>query len=93
LTVIKVWGGGGEGGVVDTMDWQCASYLLLCCYLKAYKIFFLFDMTLFSAYILYKIISQKLKYNQFRLVIAEELLDGLITPEYARRGHPAAYAL
>jgi hypothetical protein len=37
-------------------------------------------MTLFNVYILYKkIISQKLKYNQFRLVMAEELLDGLIT--------------
>jgi len=39
-----------------------------------------------------KKISRNLKYNHFRLVIAEELLVGLITPEYARRDRPAAYA-
>jgi hypothetical protein len=40
-------------------------------------------MTLFNVYILHrKITSQKLKYNQFRLVAAEELLDGLIMPQH-----------
>jgi len=50
-------------------------------------------MILFNAYIMYKKkTSRNLKYNHFRLVIAEELLVGLIMPEYARRGCPAAYA-
>jgi hypothetical protein len=53
-------------------------------YLKVYKIFCLFDRTLCNAYVLHKITSQKLKYNQFRIVVAEELLDGLIMLKYAR---------
>jgi hypothetical protein len=32
-------GMGCGGGVVDTMDQQRISYSLVCCYLKAYKIF------------------------------------------------------
>jgi hypothetical protein len=37
------------------MDQQLASYPLMRGYLKAYrKIFYLFDRTLFNAYILYK---------------------------------------
>jgi len=68
------------------MDQQHSSYPLMCCYLKAYNIFFcLFDMTLFNAYIMYKKkVLRNLKYNHFRLVIAEELLVGLIMPKYAR---------
>jgi hypothetical protein len=55
------------------------------------KIFYLLDTTLLNSYILYKkITSQKLKYSQFRLTVAQELLDGLIMPEYERRGRPAA---
>jgi len=39
----------------------------------------LFDVTLFNACVLCKnITSQKLNYNWFRLVVAEELLGGLI---------------
>jgi hypothetical protein len=46
-------------------------------------IFCIFDMTLFNAYTMYKkITSQKLKYNQSRLVI--ELLHELIMLEYTR---------
>jgi hypothetical protein len=68
------------------MDQQLASCPLILHFLKAYKIFFyLFDMMLFNEYILYKqMMSLKLKYNQFRLVVAEELLDGQKMPEYAR---------
>jgi hypothetical protein len=53
------------------MDQQLASYPIPC-YLKVYKkIFYVFDRTPFNAYILYKkITSQKLKYNQLRLVVA-----------------------
>jgi hypothetical protein len=66
------------------MDQQLATYPLMHHYLKMYKIFFcLFGMTLFNAYIPYKITSQKLKYNQSRLV-TEELLDELVMPEYTR---------
>jgi len=36
------------------------------------------------------ITSPKLWYNQFRLVLAEESMDGLITLKYASQGHPAA---
>jgi hypothetical protein len=63
--------------------------------LEAYrKIFYHFDITLFNAYVLYrKSTSEKLKYNQFRLVVAEKLLDGLIMPEYARRGCPLGLRL
>jgi hypothetical protein len=44
--------------------------------------FSIFDMTLFNAYVLYKkMTSQKLKYVQFRPVVAE---DGLIMLGYAR---------
>lgn len=38
----------------------------------------------------YKITSLRLRYNQFRPVVAEELRDGLIMLKYARRGRPAA---
>jgi hypothetical protein len=57
------------------MDQQLASYAVMHRYLKACrKIFFdLLDMMLFNAYVLHrKITSQKLKCNQFRLVVAEE---------------------
>jgi hypothetical protein len=44
-----------------------------------------------SVYILYKKrMSLKFKYNQFRLVVADELLDGLKMLEYARQGHAVA---
>jgi hypothetical protein len=85
LTITKVW-----GRCVDRKDQQLASYPVMRRYLKVCKIFYLFDMMLFNVYILHrKITSQKLKYNLFRLVVAE-LLDGLIMPEYARRVRPAA---
>jgi len=55
------------------MDQQLTSYPITCCYLKAYKkIFCLFDM-MFNAYVLYKITSQKVNFNQFKVVIPEKL--------------------
>jgi hypothetical protein len=67
------------------MDQQLASYPLMSHHLKRYKNC-LFDMMLLSAYILYaKTTSQKLKYNQFRLVVAQELMDGLVMPEHERQ--------
>jgi hypothetical protein len=69
---VFVWVGGWAFVGVDRMDQQLASYLLMHHYLKTNKIFSsLFDMTLFNAYVWYKITSQKLKYNQSRLVIEE----------------------
>jgi hypothetical protein len=55
------------------MDQQLTSFPFICCYLKAYKIFYLFDMMLFNVYVLYKITSQKLNYNQFRLFVPQKL--------------------
>lgn len=55
------------------MDQQLTSYPIMCCYLKAYKIFYLFNMMLFNAYVLYKITSQKLNFNQFRVVVPKKL--------------------
>jgi len=52
-------------------------------------VFCLFDTTLFDAYVMYKkISSQKLKYNQSRLVV--ELLHELIMLDYTRQSRPAA---
>ena len=49
--------------VVDRMDQQLASYPLMHRYVKVYSNC-LFDMMLFNAYILYKMITlQKLKFN------------------------------
>lgn len=60
-------------GGMDRMDQQLTSYPITCCYLKAYKkIFCLFDM-MFNAYVLYKITSQKVNFNQFKVVIPEKL--------------------
>ena len=56
------------------MDQQLISYPIMHHYLKAYK----------------QITSLKLRYNQFRPVLAEESVDGLIMPKYASRGRPAA---
>ena len=83
-----------DKGLMGRMEQHLVSYILTCCYLKVCKIFLsLFDMMLFNVYVLYKnITSQKLNCNRLRLVVAEELLDGLIMVEYARKGHPAATA-
>jgi hypothetical protein len=53
---------------VDRMDQQLTFYPIIHHYLKAYK----------------RITSPKLRYNQFRLVVAEKLMDGLIMMKYAR---------
>jgi hypothetical protein len=71
------------------MEWTSSLHPALCCTSVRRcieKIFFiLFDMALFSAYILYKkLTSQKVKYDQFWLVVTKELLDGLVMLEYAR---------
>jgi hypothetical protein len=55
-------------------EWTSSLHPTLTCYLKAYKkIFYVFDMMLFNVYVLYKITSQKLNYNQFKLVVPEKL--------------------
>ena len=54
--------------MVDRMDQQLASYPLMRGYMKVYNNC-LFDMMLFNAYILYKMITlQKLKFNQLKLI-------------------------
>jgi hypothetical protein len=59
---------------MDRMDQQLTSYPIICCYLKAYKkTFYLFDMVLFNAYVLYKNTSQKLNFNQFTVVVPQKL--------------------
>ena len=63
----------GMGGV-DRMDQQLASFTLMRRYVKAYKkiFFYLLDMTLYNSYVLYKKITRQfLKYNEFRVLIAE----------------------
>ena len=66
LTITKVWGVVVVVVVEDRMDQQLTSYPLMSHYLKEHNNC-LFDMVLFTAYILYKkITSQKLKFNQLK---------------------------
>jgi hypothetical protein len=68
------------------MDQQLASYALSHLsegILRKYPSFS--DMVLLSAYVLYKkLTSWKVRYDQFWLLVARELLVGLVMPEYAR---------
>ena len=82
----------GMGGV-DRMDQQLASFPLMRRYVKAYKkiFFYLLDMTLYNSYVLYKKITRQfLKYNEFRVLVAEQWLEDITLPSYAKRGRPSA---
>jgi hypothetical protein len=82
----------GMGGV-DKMDQQIASYPLMRRCTKGYKniFFYILDMAFLNLYILCKKIAKRqMKYNQSRVMIAEQLIEEPEMPSYARRGRPPA---
>lgn len=76
---------------VDKMYQQLASFLILMRYcVKVYKVllFCMLDMSFFNSYTLYKkLTSQGLKYNEFTLLVAEQLLKTVTLPNGSIRGH------
>lgn len=61
-------------------------------FLKGYRkiFFYMFDMGLFNSYVLYcKIKAEKDHYVNYRLDVAEQLLQNLALPDYNVRGCPA----
>jgi hypothetical protein len=65
--ITNIWGDGQNGPATYILP----SHMLLSEGIQ--EDLHLFDMMLFNVYVLYKITSQKLNYNQFRLVIPEKL--------------------
>lgn len=81
----------GMGGV-DHQDQVLACFPVMRKFLKGYRkiFFYLFDMGLFNAYVLYsKTKPKKNHYVNFRLDVAEQLLKNLSLPNYNVRGRPA----
>lgn len=78
---------------VDRQDQVLASFPLMRRYIKGYRkiFFYLLDMCLYNAFVLYKIHSKnkKMHYSRFRINIAEQLMSTLNLPERTTTGRPS----
>jgi hypothetical protein len=85
----------GMGGV-DRNDQCLASFPLMRRYSKGYKkiFFYLADMALYNTYALHKNMSnvQRLTYSDYRIGIAESILENITLPPYKRRGRASGGA-
>ena len=85
----------GMGGV-DLQDQVTALFPIMRRTVKGYRkiFFYLMDMCMFNAFILYHKITgeKKNSYTVFRLSIAEQLLQLVEMPEYSVRGRPSGSA-
>lgn len=80
----------GMGGV-DHQDQVLACFPVMRKFMKGYRkiFFYLFDMGLFNSYVLYSKMSSKNHYVNYRLDVAEQLLQNLKLPDYKTPGRPA----
>lgn len=80
-------------GGVDRQDQLLACFPVMRKFLKGYRkiIFYMIDIGMFNSYVLFSKMSKskKVKYVNFRLNIAEQLLNNLKLPNYNVRGRPA----
>lgn len=82
----------GMGGV-DRQDSYLSSFSLMRKYIKSYKkiFFYLMDIALFNAYVLFSKTSnisktKKYTFSKFRLDVAQQILESVCVPEYTKRG-------
>jgi hypothetical protein len=76
---------------VDRQDQQLSSFPLMRRYAKGYKkiFFYLMDIGIFNLYaLLKKVTRKKSSFNQFRIQLAEDIIEQVTLPDYPRRGHP-----
>lgn len=81
----------GMGGV-DHQDQVLACFPVMRKFVKGYRkiFFYMFDMGLYNSYVLYsKMQAKKNHYVNFRLDVAEQLLENVLLPDYKTRGRPA----
>lgn len=83
----------GMGGV-DKQDQLLACFPVMRKCVKGYKkmAFYLIDMAIFNSHVLYNKVNcgSKTGIVQFRLKLAEELLEQVVLPNYSTRGRPSS---
>ncbi|XP_068081806.1 piggyBac transposable element-derived protein 4-like [Anabrus simplex] len=84
----------GMGGV-DSHDQRLASYPLMRRYAKGYKkiYFYVFDMAMQNASVVHHMLNpgkRRPSFSSFRVDVAEQILEGVVLPDYRTRGRPSA---
>jgi hypothetical protein len=82
----------GRAGI-QRMNLQLALYPLMRRCSKAYKtiFFYVLDIALYNSYVLYrKLTNATLKYVEFRLIVAEQMLERVQLPNYGGRRRPSS---
>ncbi|XP_065309952.1 piggyBac transposable element-derived protein 4-like [Dermacentor albipictus] len=83
----------GMGGV-DSEDQQLASFPIMRRYAKCYKkIFYIMDIAVYNSYVLSaKASGKRLHYTDWRVNLAEEILEAAVLPRYHGRRKPPVVA-
>jgi hypothetical protein len=76
---------------VARQDQQLSSFPVMRKYAKGYKkiFFYMIDVAIFNSYELQKkITGKKQHFTEFRIQLAEMMIESVVLPDYARRGRP-----
>jgi hypothetical protein len=76
---------------VDRQDQQLSSFPLMRRYSQGHKkiLVYLMDIGIFNSYVLLKKVTrQKSSFNQFRIQLAEDIIEQVTLPAYPRHGFP-----
>ena len=76
---------------VDKQDQQLSSFPIMRRYAKGYKkmFFYMIDVAIFNSYALQKkITGKKQHFTEFRIQLAEKIIESVVLPDYPRRGRP-----
>jgi hypothetical protein len=76
---------------VDKQDQHLSSFPVMRRYAKGYKklFFYMMDVAIFNSFELQKkITGKKQTFAEFRILLAEMMIESVVLPDYPRRGRP-----